>query len=541
VAERESTEQASAEVPANAPSAAELLRATLEKIVFFEWQVRELSAELAAAQSRAAASELSLSRAEEASRAAVAQTQAVRAQVVELETERTRLASLLARPHAPPDLQGSKAALEAERARSAQLAARLEEAQAQVARNRDERNRWLNEMIEQARAGDEAPAALAQFISELRGEVIALRERQKQADAQLAAAGLQVAPPANSQPPVPAPVPRREPDAIETARTLWDEGRLGTPGLARMELARAASPAGASSAIGASREGASREGATRRDGSAALALAEQCLRGLASFDAGRRAQAARNLLALPVAAAAPALATALGTETDPKARAAIARALVACGGETAAEMVARLIAPTEPALVRLAALESLALLGGERGSAALEAAALDPAPSLRRRAAALARELGGHARTLSRLTADASASVRSAAREPREDLAALPTAAAVRSVSPGGNGAKARSTTPDARPTPAAHAAHRDMRADALHAIRTAIFGLSEDELAAAVGLSVEDAATLVAQMVATGFLVRRGRRLIAGPAAEAAAARAQESSVSELNAGRGA
>jgi HEAT repeats len=513
VAERESTEQASPEIHANAPSAADLLRATLEKIVFFEWRVRELSAELAAAQSRAAASELSISRAEEVARAAAFQMQAARLQAAELEAERARLASLLARPPARPEAQGNKAALEAERARSSQLSAQLEEAQAQIARNRDERQRWLNEMLEQARAGDEAPAALAQFISELRGEVIALRERQRETDAQLAAAGLQATPPADSQPPQsppPTAVPRREePDAVEVARTFWDEGRLATPGLARTELAGVVpSAAGPSSA--------SREGATTRDGSAARELAEQCLRGLAALDPGRRAQAARHLAALPVAAASPALASALGTETDPKARAAIARALVACGGETAAEMVARLIAPTEPALVRLAALESLALLGGARGATALEAAALDPAPSLRRRAAALARELGGHTRTLSRLTADANASVRSAARELREEKA------------------------PE---TAAAPAVHRDVRADALHAIRTAIFGLTEDELAAAVRLSAEDGARLVAQLLATGFLVRRGRRLIAGPAAEAeaAAARAHGGSVSELNAGRGA
>jgi len=34
------------------PEPAELLRAALEKVVFFEWRVSELSAELAAAQTR---------------------------------------------------------------------------------------------------------------------------------------------------------------------------------------------------------------------------------------------------------------------------------------------------------------------------------------------------------------------------------------------------------------------------------------------------------------------------------------------------------
>jgi hypothetical protein len=554
VAEREPTEQASPQVPqnaANAPSAADLLRATLEKVVFFEWRVRELSAELAAAQSRAAASELSGLRAEGDARAAAAETQALRLQAADLEAERARLAALLVRPPAHAGAADSRAALEAERARGAQLSAQLEEAQARIARHRDERDRWLNEMIEQARAGDEAPSALAQFISELRGEVIALRDRLKRSDAQLAAAGLPVPPPGDSQPP-PA-LPRRKPDAVEAARTLWDEGRLGPPGMAEPEPDRGASLSGASSAPrdggaargatardgGPAREGDEvRDGGAARDGSAARALAEQCLRGLAAVDPGRRAQAARHLAALPVAAAAPALATALGTESDPKARAAIARALVACGGETAADMVSRLIAPTEPALVRLAALESLALLGGERGAAALEAAALDPAPALRRRSAALARELGGHAKTLSLLTADADASVRGAARGELRKGQSAQVAASTMRTAPGG--APVWSAAPASGENPDTNAAHRDLHADALHAVRTAIFGLTEVELAAAVRLSADDGVKLAAQLVATGFLIRRGRRLIAGPAAEAAA-RSHESSVSELNAGRGA
>jgi hypothetical protein len=556
VAEREPTEQASPQVQSNAanpPSPANLLRATLEKVVFFEWRVRELSAELAAAQSRAAASELDRQRVEEDARAAAAQAHALRLQAADLEVERARLAALLVRPPVHEGVADSRAALESERARCAQLSAQLEEAQTRIARHRDERDRWLNEMIEQARAGDEAPAALAQFISELRGEVIALRDRLKQADAQLTAAGLPVPPPGDSQPP-PA-VARRKPDAVEAARTLWDEGRLEPAGMAKAEPAPAASlPAasnprheGASAREGnptddraTAREATARDGVPARDGSAARALADQCLRGLAAVDPGRRAQAARHLAALPVAAAAPALATALGTESDPKARAAIARALVACGGDTAAEMVARLIALPEPALVRLAALESLALLGGERGATALEATALDPAPALRRRCAALARELGGHAKTLSLLIADADASVRGAARgELRSGQTAEVAAPAVRTDQAPGL-APLRSAASASGENADTNAARRDLQAGALHAVRTAIFGLTEVELAAAVRLSANDGARLAAQLVEAGFLIRRGRRLIAGPAAEAAA-RAHGSSVSELNAGRGA
>ena len=48
------------------PSPAELLRAALEKIVFFEWRLSELSAELAAAHERCAAAQAAVGRAEDA-------------------------------------------------------------------------------------------------------------------------------------------------------------------------------------------------------------------------------------------------------------------------------------------------------------------------------------------------------------------------------------------------------------------------------------------------------------------------------------------
>jgi len=58
---REATQQMAATTGPHqrtgAPGAAEFLRAALEKIVFFEWRLAELTAELAAAQSRCAAAE----------------------------------------------------------------------------------------------------------------------------------------------------------------------------------------------------------------------------------------------------------------------------------------------------------------------------------------------------------------------------------------------------------------------------------------------------------------------------------------------------
>src|SRR5207244_2768825 len=86
-------------------------------------------------------------------------------QVADLEAERARLATLLSRPsRGAPDTQ----ALEAERQRSAQLQADLDEARRALAAGRAERERWMTEMTEQARSGDDAPDAPAAFISDSR-------------------------------------------------------------------------------------------------------------------------------------------------------------------------------------------------------------------------------------------------------------------------------------------------------------------------------------------------------------------------------------
>src|SRR6266851_1939531 len=95
---------------------------------------------------------------------------------------------------------------------------------------------------------------------------------------------------------------------------------------------------------------------------------------------------------MPVPAAAPALASALGAETDPRARAQMAVALVACGGPAAADVVAGLQSDPEP-LVRLSALDALCSLA-DRAADALRVAARDDSPAVRRRAAAIASSLG---------------------------------------------------------------------------------------------------------------------------------------------------
>jgi len=379
------------------PEPAELLRAALEKVVFFEWRVSELSAELAAAQTRCGNLEKARAEAEDDARTASAQAKAARMQCAEMETERARLAALLAHPaHAQP--AGEPPALQAERRRSAALEADLKAVRAELERSRAERERWLSEMMAQARTGDEAPAALAQFISELRGEVISLRDHQKKCEAVLAQAG--IAPPAFESVHRPQQAPRL-PQPVQDAQRMWEEGRLSPVAAITTHFAFPPEP---------------------RAGAAARALADQCLRSLASSDPARREQAARHLAAAPLASAAPAIAAALSDEKDAKARAQLARALAACGGDGAAEIVAQLQAETEPPLVRMAALEALCESAGRRRPA-LEVAARDPAAAVRRRAAALA-VCEGLDDLVSQLAADSDESVRAALEAARTEAPA---------------------------------------------------------------------------------------------------------------------
>ena len=245
-------------------------------------------------------------------------------------------------------------------------------------------------------------------------------------------------------------------------------------------------------------------------GAAARALAEQCLRALAAPDAARRAQAARHLAAVPFAGAAPALTAALHTERDPKARAQLARALAACGGETAAGIVAWLQEAAEAPLVRLAALEALAQIP-TRAETAIRTAALDASAAVRRRAAALAAALGFDA-LLSRLAADEDASVRAASTVARTEAPApearpAPAPRAVASV-------PAPPATRIVAPEPAPATAG-DFATDAILAVQAAIFGLTEEELAARTGLARNAAAELARKLVAEGRLGRRGKRLV--------------------------
>jgi len=191
------------------------------------------------------------------------------------------------------------------------------------------------------------------------------------------------------------------PEPIEQARQMWAEGRLSPVAAATAPFALPPDP---------------------KESAAARALADQCLRSLISADSARREQAARHLVAAPIASAAPAIASVLSQEPDPKTRAQLAKALAACGGEGAAEIVAQLQSAPEPPLVRLAALEALCAIPS-RLRAALEIAARDDTAAIRRRAAALAASAGVED-LAARLAADEDASVRAAVAAARTEAPA---------------------------------------------------------------------------------------------------------------------
>jgi hypothetical protein len=466
------------------PTPAETLRAALEKIVFFEWRISELAGELSAMQARATAAEAARGRAEEAADAALQTARNARREAAELESERARLAALLARPaHPPVDAM----LLEQERRRSAQLARELDEARRELSRQAAERDRWLSEMIAQARNGDEAPAALAEFISELRGEIIALRADKVAGEQRSLVPSAPVNSVHHAEPPV--------------APALTDEVRVRGPSLAPVETTHFAQPE------------VRKLKPVEPPSGAARALVDLCLRNLTARDASRREQAARHLAAVPLASAAPSLASALGVEREPKVRAQLARALIACGGEGAAEMVALLQSPQESPLVRMAAAEALST------RAAIEAAAADASPAVRRRAAALA-AAQGFTDLLDSLSLDADASVRAAAAAAQNDAPeAAKTEAAPPPVQeepalPATGGARQRGALVEEPDTPAGIA---------IHAVQAALFGLTDGELAERIGVPENEALALAAQLVAEGRLSRRGKRLVAAKGAGAA------------------
>ncbi|MFL5427109.1 MAG: HEAT repeat domain-containing protein [Myxococcales bacterium] len=445
----------------------------MEKVVFFEWRVAELAAQLVQAQERTTAATRAAERAAQERSVAEQRARMAESRTASAEAERARMSGLLAASREEPAK---------DRERIAELEAQLFEARAEIVRQREERDRWLSDMVAQARAGGDGPSALAEFIAELRGEVISLREQVR---------------PQEASPDEPTATPTATIEAPREPAGAQRSPARNPPAasiLAPGEVAPAAAyppiqPGGISSVW-------------TSGGSAARALSEQSLRQLGSSDPNRRAQAARNLASVPAPAAAPELAAALSRETDARVRGALALALVACGGEAAADLVVQLQGPPEPALVRLAALDALCAAGRERARLALEVAARDESPAVRRRAAMLAMTAEGAGDVGAALLRDADFSVRAAARPRTPQAMPAPLA-----------------TEPPAPAQPVDDGTR--LASQAVAAVRAAIFGLSEEELARHLEMPPPDAAELAARLVGEGLVARRGRRLVATGAAE--------------------
>jgi hypothetical protein len=139
---------------------------------------------------------------------------------------------------------------------------------------------------------------------------------------------------------------------------------------------------------------------------------------------------------------------------------------------------------------------------------------------VRRRAAALSATVG-LAEIRARLAIDPDESVRLAC-VPREvaPAAAMPP----RDV----EAPRVRMTSPAAAPVHPfpgqTDSGTRDLAREAVLAIQTAIFGLTDTELAAALSVPEAVAGPLVARLISSGRLSRRGKRLVAAEAAGAAA-----------------
>src|SRR4051812_22203117 len=160
--------------PPGRTQAAELLRAALEKVVFFEWRVAELAAQLVQAQERTIAATRAAERAAQERSVAEQRARMAESRTASAEAEGARMSGLLAASREEPAK---------DRERIAELEAQLLEARAEIVRQREERDRWLSDMVAQARAGGDGPSALAEFIAELRGEVISLREQVRPQEA----------------------------------------------------------------------------------------------------------------------------------------------------------------------------------------------------------------------------------------------------------------------------------------------------------------------------------------------------------------------
>jgi hypothetical protein len=326
-----------------------LLKSALEKIVYFEARVEQVTRELS--QARAEVEELKRDLS-----SAGARELELRRQVAELEV----------------GVQKSH--------REREEVGRMNDAL------KSERTALLEKLIDASRihaAGEvnmEPTLDLASFIAELRSEVISAREQRSL----LASAPTASRPTAPSTPvafpsasigqtaavrPPLAPEPSSSSPVAQVAEQLLRDGRLQ---VSADELTHLAPHAGRSEET----------------------LFGFSVRELSSPDSQSRIRAAERLRALGQRAAAPALATALHSEREPEVLVGLLSAFSSLAQREGAPVVLPLLESPSPE-VRMAALKALLALDPSQAGVRLAAAAEDPDPAVRRRASLLSLGLSG--------------------------------------------------------------------------------------------------------------------------------------------------
>jgi hypothetical protein len=321
-----------------------LLKSALEKIIYFEARSEQLSTDLAASREEA----------ERLRRALVAASEreiALRAQLAEYEVTAARL----------------------QHERQEQI--RIHEAL------RHERQELIGKLIEASRihqAGDrlededqeETAFDLAAFISELRSEALG-REAPASTPAPAPAAASARAAPARAPALAVAAVaastaPSKASPVTRHAERLLQQGRLTVSSAEYTELA----------------------------GQPEETLFGFSLRELSAPQPSGRIRAAERLHSLKNVAAAPALATALNSETEPEVLVALLTAFAdLAGSEGPAVVLPHLRSPSPE--VRITALKALLRLDAAQAAPHLSAAMKDPDRAVRRRASLLALGLSG--------------------------------------------------------------------------------------------------------------------------------------------------
>ena len=307
-----------------------LLKSALEKIVYFEARSTQLSNDLGHTRVEVERLKADLS-------SAAQREIELRRVIAELEVRSTRA--------------------HAEREDSARVTEAL----------RRERAELIGKMLEASRiqrSGQELDDFdLAQFIAELRSEVILKRENG------------QLVPVAAASMPTPPPM---TPYSSNTVTAVGNE--LRAQGRLHVSAEQLAELGGGQAFPGRSEE----------------TLFGFSIRELSAVDVQARVRAAERLKALAHPAAAPALATALNCESEPAALVAFLGAIAGLAHAEAVPVVQPHLTSSAPD-VRIAALKALLVLDPSQAGPHLAAAMKDPDSAVRRRASLLALGLTGPA------------------------------------------------------------------------------------------------------------------------------------------------